>query len=67
MCFIKQFFNSPWIWLEIVPIFIFSVLHIVFGFIRKETNFNTYDLYNSSPFFDFTLDYVCSSNNIFHT
>ena len=34
---------------------------------RKEPAFNTYDLFNSSPFFDFSLNEHCETSNNFHT
>ena len=67
MCLIEKFYNYPWIGIEIFPLFIFGVLHIVFGFVRKEPAFNTYDLFNSSPFFDFSLNEHCETSNNFHT
>ena len=67
MCLIEKFYNSPWIWIELVSIIIFSILHIVFGSIRKGPDFNTYDLFNISPFFNFYLGYPCFTNNVFHT
>ena len=69
MCLIDRFYKAPIIWAEIIIIIIASILHIIFGFIRKGPDFNTYDLFNSSPFFDFSLSNNCSnkSYNIFHT
>ena len=69
MCLIKRFYKAPLIWTEIIIITIAGILHIIFGFKRKGPDFNTYDLFNSSPFFDFSLDNNCSnkSYNIFHT
>ena len=69
MCLIKRFYKAPLIWTEIIIIAVAGILHIIFGFKRKGPDFNTYDLFNSSPFFDFSLDNNCSnkSYNIFHT
>ena len=68
MCLIKRFYKAPLIWTEIIIITIAGILHIIFGFKRKGPDFNTYELFNSSPFFDFSLDNNCSnkSYNIFH-
>ena len=69
MCIIEKF-NKDWlIWLEIAVILISCTLHIVFGFLRKMPDFNTYELFNLSPFFDFSLNNNCNNkvNNVFHT
>ena len=69
MCLIDRFYKAPIIFAEIIVIIIASILHIVFGFMRKGPDFNTYELFNSSPFFDFSLNDNCSdkSYNVFHT
>ena len=61
MCLIDRFYKAPLIWTEIIVITIASILHIIFGFMRKGPVFNTYDLFNSSPFFDFSLNKNCSN------
>ena len=55
--------------IELIVIAVVSTLHIVFGFIRKMPDFNTYNLFDSSPFFDFSINNECNNeeNNIFHT
>ena len=69
MCLIDRFYKAPIIFAEIIVIIIASILHIIFGFMRKGPDFNTYELFNSSPFFDFSLNDNCSdkSYNVFHT
>jgi len=69
MCLIDRFYKAHIIFAEIIVIIIASILHIVFGFMRKGPDFNTYELFNSSPFFDFSLNDNCTnkSYNVFHT
>ena len=69
MCIINKLNTTNIIWTDLVIIFIVSVLNFVFGYFRKRPDFNTYDLFNSSPFFNF-LEYDIYQNkevNVFHT
>ena len=67
MCIINKLNNVHLIRIEIIVIFITSVLHIVFGFVIKLSDFNINELFDSSPFFNFTLQHICSFKNDFHT
>ena len=65
-----SFNQAPAIIIISTPILLIGVLHITIGFLRKEPDFNTYALFNSSLFYDFSLsDDICKDKeiNIFHT
>ena len=55
--------------IELIIIVAASTLHLVIGFVRKMPDFNTYNLFDSSPFFDFSIKNECNNeeNNVFHT
>ena len=59
MCIFEKI-NHPCI---ILPnktfIFIISIIHIVFGALIRINKFNTFDLFDSSPLFDFSIDKDC--------
>ena len=69
MCLIEKLYNTPLIWTEIIIIFIMSIYHIVCGSLRILPDFNTYEFFNASPFFDFSLSADCKNKSyiIFHT
>ena len=46
---------------SIFTVFIISIVHTVFAFLIKKNYFNTYDLFDSSPLFDFSLSDDCQS------
>ena len=53
MHIINKLKNTILILIDLIIIIIVSVLNCVFGLLRrrKRPDFNTYDLFNSSPFF----------------
>ena len=69
MCIIDEFNKTILVLIELITVTIIGVSHIVFGFLRKEPDFNTYDLFISSPFFDFSINDDCNnlSINVYHT
>ena len=69
MCIINKL-NKPFlIQMDIITIFAISILHIVISVMRKQPDFNTYELFNSSPFFDFSIGDDCydKTSIVFHT
>ena len=69
MCYINKLNNINLIRIELGIIFIACILHTVFSFLRNKPNFNTYALFNSSPFFNFSINADCHNllKNVFHT
>ena len=47
--------------IEVALIFIIGIIHIVFGYLIKETDFSVFDLFDSSPLFDFELKNDCGN------
>ncbi len=49
-------------------ILVISITHIVFGFLIKVNNFNSLDIFDSSPLFNFTISNDCQgkSSIVFH-
>ena len=52
----------------IIIIFITGLIHVIFGFLLNNYEFSTYQLFESSPLFDFSISDNCGSNSsiIFH-
>ena len=70
MCLIETLNKTPIILMGLISIFVIGILHIIIGFLRPLPDFNTYALFNSSLFYDFSLsDDICKDKeiNIFHT
>ena len=67
MCIINKLNTTKIIWTDLIIIFIVSALNFVFGYSRKRPDFNTYDLFNSSPFFNFLEYGINNKYNVFHT
>ena len=72
MCLINRLHNKPLIILESFIILITGIVHLVFGFILKFKKFNefkVFDLFDSSPLFDFSFETNCQNKSavIFHT
>ena len=69
MTFMEKLNNAILVRIELIIIFITSLSHLVFGVVRKELEFNTYDLFNASPFFNFSISDDCNNKlkNVFHT
>ena len=59
MCLIETLNKTTFILIGIISVLAIGILHIVIGFKRPLPDFNTYSLFNSSLFYDFSL-----SNNI---
>ena len=68
MCIIEKLNKVVLIWMELLAILAVCILHIIYGFSRTEPDFNTYELFNSTPLFNFSLNKDCNgtSKNIFH-
>ena len=50
--------------IEITLFLIISIIHFVFYFLIKETDFgNIFDAFDSSPLFDFYIDNSCGANS----
>ena len=49
-------------------ILVINITHIVFGFLIKVNNFNSLDIFDSSPLFNFTISNDCQgkSSIVFH-
>ena len=70
MCLIETLNKITFILMGLISIFAIGVLHTVIGFLRPLTDFNTFALFNSSLFYDFSLsDNICKDKeiNVFHT
>ena len=70
MCLLETLNKTPIILMGLISIFVIGILHIIIGFLRPLPDFNTYALFNSSLFYDFSLsDDICKDKeiNIFHT
>ena len=59
MCLIKSLNKTSFRFISLISIFAFGILHITIGFKRSVPDFNTYDLFNLSPFYDFYIDFIC--------
>ena len=58
------------VYIDIILFLIISIVHFVFYFLIKETDFeNIFDVFESSPLFNFRIDSNCGaySHIIFHT
>ena len=68
MCIIEKLNKVVLIWMELLAILAVCILHIIYGFSRTEPDFNTYELFNSTLLFNFSLNKDCNgtSKNIFH-
>ena len=70
MCLIETLNKTTFILIGIISVLAIGILHIVICFKRPLPDFNTYTLFNSSLFCDFSLsDDICKDKeiNIFHT
>ena len=70
MCLIETLNKTPIILMGLISIFVIGILHIIIGFLRPLPDFNTYALFNSSLFYDFSLsNNFCKDKeiNVFHT
>ena len=68
MCFFEKFNNLYIILPYATLICIISIIHIVFGALIRINKFNTFDLFDSSPLFDFSIDKDCQGKSavVFH-
>ena len=71
MCLINRLHSKALVILESFIIFAIAIAHLGFGFILKFRNFSefkVYELFDSSPLFDFSLENICKNKSavIFH-
>ena len=71
MCLINRLHSKALVILESFIIFAIAIAHLGFGFILKFKNFSefkVYELFDSSPLFDFSLENICKNKSavIFH-
>ena len=70
MDFLKVFTNEYFLFANCVIIILIAIVHFVFIFFIKETDLdNIFDVFESSPLFDFSIETTCGSNSavVFHT
>ena len=70
MDFLKVLTNEYFLFANCVIIILIAIVHFVFVFFIKETDFdNIFDAFESSPLFDFSIKETCDSNFplVFHT
>ena len=57
MCYFNQLQNKFYTFFDFIILFLIAVIHLVFYFIIKETDFgNLFDVFESSPLFNFAID-----------
>ena len=69
MCLIsKKFRNKYLITIGFFAIFVINLTHAIYGFLIKVNYFNSSDLFDSSPLFDFSIGKTCpnKANVTFH-
>ena len=68
MCMIKIFNNKYLLVIESLAILAINIVHIVYGFSIKKNSFDPYDLFGSSPLFNFSISNNCEDKSaiIFH-
>ena len=68
MCFIEMIINIVVVIIAFSLLLIIAITHIVFGFLMKAKEFNAFDLFDSSPLFDFEVKKDCGDKTalIFH-
>ena len=68
MCFIEMIINIAVVIIAFSLLLIIAIIHIVFGFLMKAKEFNAFDLFDSSPLFDFEVKKDCGDKTalIFH-
>ena len=70
MCLLSELKNKYFFIIDFAIILIIGIVHFVFFFYIKETDFdNIFDAFESSPLFDFSIGETCGSNSplVFHT
>ena len=70
MCLLDGLKNIYFVVIDSAIILIIAIVHFVFFFYIKETDFeNIFDAFESSPLFDFSIGTTCGSNShiVFHT
>ena len=63
MCLIKRFNKAAFILGVCVIMFIIGVAHFVLGLMMKVNEFNVFDLFDSSPLFDFSISNDCGDKS----
>ena len=65
MCGIKGLENACFELIDFILIFIIGIIHFVFFFYIKETDFNNiFDVFESSPLFEFSIGISCGQTII---
>ena len=70
MCLFPELKNNWFVIVDFAFILLIGIVHFVFFFLIKETDFgNIFDVFESSPLFDFSIETTCGSNSavVFHT
>ena len=63
MCLIDPLKNKYLIVIDLLAIFVINIVHIVFGFLIKYNYFDPYNLFGSSPLFDFSISKDCKDKS----
>ena len=64
MCDYEKFKNIYFALIDIILIFIIGVVHLIFFFYIKQTDFvNIFDAFDSSPLFEFSLGNTCGAKD----
>ena len=68
MCMIKVLDNKYLLFIGSLSILAVCIVHIIYGFSIKENYFNPYNLFDSSPLFDFSISKDCKDKSavVFH-
>ena len=70
MCLFSELKADWFVIVDFATILIIAIVHFVFFFLIKETDFeNIFDSFESSPLFDFSIGTTCGANShvVFHT
>ena len=70
MCLFSELKADWFVIVDFATILIIAIVHFVFFFLIKETDFeNIFDTFESSPLFDFNIGTICGANShvVFHT
>ena len=63
MCMFKPFNNKYFVIISVSVIIAINIIHAALGFSIKVTKFNSYELFDSSPLFDFELSNYCDEKS----
>ena len=62
MCMIRVLNKNYLLVIESLAILAINIVHIVYGYSIKDNYFDPYDLFGSSPLFDFSISNDCKIN-----